>query len=753
MAEPSPFPAGDQGAGVWRLAPAILAAGAFVWFAQFLGPVARGAAPELVLPWVPALGVDFALRLDGLSLAFALLITGIGAICLLYAAAYFRTDRRLGSLLITLTLFAIAMLGLVLADDAVTLFVFWEGTTITSWLLVGFDHERASARAAALQALLVTGLGGLAVLAGLLVMGGLAGTYRLSEMNAMGDMFRASGAYPWIFALVMLGAFTKSAQWPFQFWLPGAMAAPTPVSAYLHSATMVKAGVYLMARLTPALGGTDLWFWTLAPVGGFTMLLASVWAMRQTDLKMMLAYTTVMALGTITMLLGVSTPEAIAAALSFLVVHALYKAALFLGVGMIEKGAGARDYQAVGGLWGPMPLTASVIALAAASMAGFPPFFGFIAKELSYAASGSAPDAGTAIALAALAANAMMVACAGLVALRPFFFGARHCPKDRPTDPVWGLWLGPSILAVLGLSFGLAPGAAGHYLVAPMASAAAGAPAAVELLLWHGVNRELILSLVTFALGLALYAAIDRIRDGLAAAEPGLPRTEGWYDAALAGGLRVARGVTSVAQNGLMTSYLRRTFLALGVLIWGAILLGSDARWPDFRVGFDLIASAIVVLIVASVIVVLRTESRLTAIAALGGVGAAIAIVFVLYGAIDVAMTQLFVEILIVVFLTIAMVRLPPSGAVPFRLKDAAVAVFLGLGVAATALAVLGTELDLRLTTFFEAASYPEANGRNIVNVILVDFRGLDTMGEIAVVVFAGVAALAALGAGRKFAR
>ena len=222
------------------------------------------------------------------------------------------------------------MLGLVTADDAVTLFVFWEGTTITSWLLVGFDHERASARAAALQALLVTGMGGLALLAGLLVMGSMAGTFRLSEMNAMGDMFRASGAYPAIFALVMLGCFTKSAQWPFQFWLPGAMAAPTPVSAYLHSATMVKAGVYLIARFSPALGGTELWMWTLMPVGGFTMLLASVWAMRQTDLKMMLAYTTVMALGAITMLLGAATPIATTAALTFLLVHALYKAALFL---------------------------------------------------------------------------------------------------------------------------------------------------------------------------------------------------------------------------------------------------------------------------------------------------------------------------------------------------------------------------------------------------------------------------------------
>ncbi len=751
LADPDPSTSGP--AGAWRLLPALVAAAAFLWFTRFLGPVADGRAPEFVAPWVPAFGVDLAFRLDGLALTFALLITGIGAICLLYAAAYFRTDRRLGALLITLSAFAISMLGLVAADDAVTLFVFWEGTTITSWLLVGFDHERASARAAALQALLVTGLGGLALLAGLLVMGGMAGTFRLSEMNAMGEMFRASPAYPAIFALVMLGCLTKSAQWPFQFWLPGAMAAPTPVSAYLHSATMVKAGVFLIARFSPALGGTELWMWTLMPVGGFTMLLAAVWAMRQTDLKMMLAYTTVMALGAIAMLLGAATPIATAAALTFLVVHALYKAALFLAVGMIEKGAGARDYQRVGGLWPAMPLTASVILLAAASMAGFPPFFGFIAKEMSYKASEYAPILGTASVAAALAANAMMVACAGLVAIRPFFLQPRRSPYDRPADPAWGLWLGPSVLAVLGLSFGLAPFAAERYLVAPMVLAVAGAPMPEHLVLWHGVNRALVLSLVTFALGFALYAGVDRIRDALARAEPILPRTEGWYDAALAGGLALARAVTARVQNGRMTSYLRLTFLGFGVLIWGAILTGRDLRWPAFTLRLDLVDWAIVALIVASVIVVLRTPSRLVAITALGGVGAAIAIVFVLFGAIDVAMTQLFVEILVVVFLAIAMVRLPPSGAIPFRPVNAAIAAFLGLGVAATALAVLGTELDLKLTTFFEAASYPEAFGRNIVNVILVDFRGFDTMGEISVIVIAGVAAVAALLAGRRTAR
>ena len=742
----------QAGAGPWRLIPAATAAAATLWFAGFVGPVSHGEIPEYVLPWVPMLGIDFAFRLDGLSLAFALLICGIGALVFLYAATYFRSDRRLGSLLLTLIAFAISMLGLTVADDAVTLFVFWEGTTVTSWLLVGFDHEREKSRAAALQALLVTGMGGLALLAGLLIMGGMAGTYRLSEMNAMGEMFRASGLYPLIFVLVMLGCFTKSAQWPFQFWLPGAMAAPTPVSAYLHSATMVKAGVYLMARLTPALGGTDLWIWTLVPVGAFTMILASVWAMRQTDLKLMLAFTTIMGLSVITMLLGVSTPEAAVAAMTFLLVHAFYKAGLFLSVGMIEKGAGSRQYPEVAGLAAAMPLTTTVIALAALSMAGAPPFFGFIGKEVIYEAAGHAPVLPLFVAGTALVANALMIGCAGMVAIRPFFFRPRRSPRDMPADPGWGLWLGPAILAALGLFCGLFPGTVDHALVAPMVHAVTGAESPAHLALWHGIGAPLILSLVTFALGGCLYLLLDPIRDRLAAAEPSLPRTEAWYDAALVGIAVIAGALTGALQNGRMTSYLRWTFLTLGALIWLALFVGHGT-WPAFTLSREIMDWAIFVIIVVSIVMVLRTHSRLTAITALGGVGSGIAIIFVLYGAIDVAMTQLFVEILVVIFLAIAMVRLPPTGAMPFKVGNALVAAVLGLGVFVVQLSVLGTDLDLFMTVFFEQSSVPSALGHNIVNVILVDFRGFDTMGEISVVVIAGVASIAALRAGRRTLR
>ncbi|MEM8569573.1 MAG: hydrogen gas-evolving membrane-bound hydrogenase subunit E [Pseudomonadota bacterium] len=745
---PKPAHTTSTEAGFWRFLPAIGAVAVTLWFAQFIPAVSAGDAPEYVASWVPQLGVSFAFRLDGLSLAFALLISGIGALVFLYSSTYFRSDRRLLSLQLTLIAFAISMLGLTTADDAITLFIFWEGTTITSFLLIGYDHEKENSRWAAIQALIITGAGGLALLAGLLIMGSMAGTLRLSEMNQMGDMFQASGMYPAIFILVMLGCFTKSAQWPFHFWLPGAMAAPTPVSAYLHSATMVKAGVFLIARLSPALGGTDLWTWTLVPVGAFTMILASVWAMRQTDLKLMLAYTTVMGLSMITMLLGLGGAIAIGAAMTFLLVHAFYKAGLFLAVGMIEKGSGSRIYPNIGGLARAMPLTASVVALAALSMAGMVPLFGFIGKELVYEATLDSGFLPVIVTVAAFVANALMFACAAMVAIRPFYFQAQKAPKDAPADPGWGLWLGPTVLAVFGLLFGLVPVLIEVSLVGPMVQAVAQEPLHTYLALWHGLKPPLYLSLATFVAGFALYLLLDRIERFLAWADERVPRTEGWYDWFVHALGQFALFCTDLVQNGRMTSYLRRTWVGLALILWLALLAGTKS-WPSFALSIEVIDWAICALIFASLVVIIRTESRLTAITALGVIGSSIAVIFVVYGAPDVAMTQLFVEILVVIFMAIAMAKLPRAGTNTFRPFDAAISIVLGLGVATTMLMVLGTPLDLNLTDYFEENSYPVALGQNIVNVILVDFRGLDTMGETFVIVIAAIAAYAVLLAGR----
>ncbi|MDJ0992186.1 MAG: proton-conducting transporter membrane subunit [Dinoroseobacter sp.] len=732
------------------LLPALVSALVALWFAGFIPEIAAGEVLTWSRPWIPGAGIDFAFLLDGLSLLFALMVTGIGAIIFLYSAVYFKGHPKLTMLLVLLSLFAISMLGLVLADDAITLFVFWEGTTITSFLLVGFDHEKEKARDNALQALIVTGLGGLALLAGLILLGAEAGTFRLSEMNAQGELIKASALYLPILILVFLGAFTKSAQFPFHFWLPGAMAAPTPVSAYLHSATMVKAGIYLLARLTPALGGTDVWFWTLTIVGAVTMVWTSILALKQTDLKLMLAYTTVMALGALTMFLGGGTRYAAMTVAVFLIVHALYKAALFLTVGLIDKGTGTREVNQLGGLARVMPVTLTIAMLAALSMAGFPPFIGFIGKELIYEASLGVVTEPLFVATAALLANANMVAAAGLVAVAPFFGKQCQTPKT-PADPTPWLWVGPALLAVLGLTFGVIPSLIDSSIVTPVVQSIIPGEKPVELKIWHGVNLPLMLSLLTFGLGFALFYGRAQIRSSLQSENftGGLDANKTyflWLKAFKSFAAWTARTV----QGGQMTVYLRTAFVVLGLLIWGAHLSSRDPFNPSAEFP-DLIPLTICLLIAVSAAVVLRTGSRLYGLTALGVVGAGIAILFVFYSAIDVAITQLLVEMLVVLILAVALVKLPTMPReVTFRAGDAVIASALGLGVAFVLAAVVMKPFDPRITEFFNAASYPEAFGRNVVNVILVDFRALDTLGEVAVVLIAAISAVAALTAGKR---
>ncbi|MEO1551333.1 MAG: proton-conducting transporter membrane subunit, partial [Pseudomonadota bacterium] len=383
-----------RGNGLIGWAPVALAIGLFAWFIGQAPQVAQGQVLRLAWDWVPSLGISMSFVLDGLSLTFALLISGIGAMVFLYSNTYLAGHPQFGRFALFLTSFMLAMLGLVLADNLIALFVFWELTTITSYLLIGFGHDTTKGRRSALQALFVTGAGALALLAGFILLGLTAGSFELSVILAQGDTLKEHALYVPILILILAGTFTKSAQFPFHFWLPNAMAAPTPVSAFLHSATMVKAGIYLMARLHPGFAGTEMWFWTLSVAGAFTAVFASVLALRQTDLKQALAYTTLMALGTLTLFLAQSSGYAMTAFATFLVVHSLYKAALFLVVGCIDHSTGSRETEVLGGLARAMPVTALAAGLAALSMAGFPPFLGFIGKELKYAgvlAIGSEP--------------------------------------------------------------------------------------------------------------------------------------------------------------------------------------------------------------------------------------------------------------------------------------------------------------------------------------------------------------------------
>ncbi len=755
----SVVPADGDGSGVGRdrrrpgdgLAwlVALLPAALTLYFATLLPAVAAGESLRFAAAWVPSLGIGLTFLVDGLSLTFALLISGIGAFVTLYASLYLAGNPQLGRFMLTLQLFMVAMLGLVLADNVITLFVFWELTTLASFFLVGFDHDSPKARRAALQALLLTGAGGLALLAGLILLGSIAGSFELTEILTRGELIREHALYLPIFILLLLGAFTKSAQVPFHFWLPNAMAAPTPVSAYLHSATMVKAGIYLLARLHPAFSGTDAWIWSLTLFGAATALFAAVVALRQTDLKMALAYTTVMALGTLTMFLGAEATVAVAAAITFLIVHSFYKASLFLVVGILDRQLGTRDVDHLGGLARAMPITTAAAAAAAFSMAGFPPFLGFIGKELKYEGALAIASEPLLVAGAAVLANALMVAVAGIVAFRPFFGRARATPKT-PSEAPLRLWIGPAVLASLGLLFGLAPSLIADSLVQPAVAAILGRPESIKLALWHGINLPLLLSLLTFALGLAIYAGHGALRRALATAETRLPtNADRAWDGLMDGIKRLAAWQTRLLQGGLLRRYLFTVFASFALLVGATLLitaaLPAALTWPDLLFKHWVV----VALIAAGAVTTARARSRLVAVCALGVVGVGIAMLFVMFGAPDVAITQLLVETLVVVLVAVAMLRLPGleqgRRAAAGRHLDALLAGSVGLVVALLVLAVVETPMDNRVTAYFEQTSVPEAFGRNIVNVILVDFRALDTFGEVAVVAVAALGAYALL--------
>ncbi|MFK7892186.1 MAG: proton-conducting transporter membrane subunit, partial [Granulosicoccus sp.] len=467
---------------------AFIAALAFsAFFISCISTVSSGSFPQFSLAWIPQLRVNLSMRLDGLSLLFSLLISVIGVFVLIYSYSYFKNHPDHARLQWLLLAFMLAMLGLVNSDNIIVLFVFWELTTITSFLLVGFDHDNKKARASALQALLVTGGGGLALLIGLLMLGHVTGSYELSGIIANSASISEHGLYPLILALILIGAFTKSAQFPFHFWLPNAMAAPSPVSAYLHSATMVKAGIYLLMRLQPSLGGTDTWFYTLTIVGGITAVWSSMMAIRQTDMKLMLAWTTVMALGTLTMFLGSDLRIAALAAVTFLLVHAFYKCALFLIVGNVDKRTGTREIDSLGGLIRSMPVSSAIALAAGLSMAGFPPFLGFIGKELKYEGALAIADEPWLIIIAAVSANAMMVGIA-LTFIFRVFLGGKSSITTRPTEVPLLMWIGPLLLAVAGLLTGIFPELISASIISPAINQILAARTEVKLSLWHGIN-------------------------------------------------------------------------------------------------------------------------------------------------------------------------------------------------------------------------------------------------------------------------
>jgi multicomponent Na+:H+ antiporter subunit A len=748
--------ASDQGSRfLWVALLPLAGFGALVWGLLHYPLPWRGA-----WTWAPSLGVEFAVHIDGLSAQFLSLITGIGALVCVYASGYLAHEPRRGRLFLILLVFMAAMIGAVSVDHLLVLFVFWELTSLTSFLLVGFHHEDEAARNAARQALLVTLSGGLALLAAILLLGDIAGSYSLQALIAQGPMLAADPRLPATLILLLVGCFTKSAQFPFHFWLPNAMTAPTPVSAYLHSATLVKLGIYLMDRLDPVFN--DLWLWEsiLVGVGAFTAVWGAVLALRERDLKRILAGSTISALGTLMLLIGLPNPGASLAAIAFLFAHALYKAPLFMVVGNIDHATGTRSIDRLMGLWRAMPWTAAAAALAGLSMAGLPLSFGFVAKDLITVAKEEA-ELLDAIGYATLFVNATAVAVAAVAAIR-VFGGPPEWPKGQIHEAPWRMILPPLLLALIGIEFEFLPDLADP-LLATATQAMAPELGVVDVQASYAFGTVLTATEITLLIGLALFLGWDRLYRALHFTR-WLDRfgpTAG-YRFLLESLPRVAAWQTRALQHGRLAGYLRATLAGLLLLAVGAGLatgLNPAEDWTrwfrDTRlVGGDWpaqswawLTAAALMLAGAAASVVVRDRMALLMTSGLVGYGSAV--LFLFAGAPDLAFTQFAVETALVVVAAAVLPRYGPPPALvnePYW-RNALLAAASGAGVFILLLGMLALPPDTTLADWFGAASLPQAHGHNVVNVIIVDFRALDTLGEITVVVFSLLAALPLLGA------
>ncbi|GAA4745263.1 Na+/H+ antiporter subunit A [Amnibacterium soli] len=722
--------------------PAAAFAATFARTREALGPGVRER-----FSYLPQLGVALDVRLDALSWTLALVVTGVGALVLLYCVSYFHDDEPgLGRFAAVLTAFAGAMYGLVIADDVFLLFTFWELTSVLSYLLIGHYADRRASRGAALQALLVTTLGGLAMLVGLVLLQDAAGASTLSALVASPPPLTDGRAVTGI-ALVLAGAVTKSAIWPFHFWLPGAMAAPTPVSAYLHAAAMVKAGVYLVLRLAPAFAAAPGWRETLVSLGVLTMVVGGVRALREHDLKLVLAGGTVAQLGFLMVVCSLGTAASQTAGLALLVAHALFKSTLFLVTGVVDHAVGTRDLRRISGLGRRLPVLAGAAVVAAASMAGVPPLLGFVTKEASLIALGEAPQPWGAIGLVGVVLGSVLTVA---YALR-FVWGAFATKRggvQTEVSPERPAFLAPPVLLALA---SLALGPLASLVVEPAAAAAAhGMPGkATHLVLWHGPTLELLLSAVTLAGGVALFLLRERIVPLQEAIRPRWTAEDG-YRRTLRTLDLVATRATATIQTGSLPFYLA---VILTVFVGGTstVLLGTGvlAAPPLFATAAQTVTA---VLMAVAAIAATIAGKRFQAVVLVGVTGLGMAVLFGLQGAPDLALTQVLVDLVTLIAFVLVLRRLPARLGVAHGSSHPVVRIVLGVAVAAVMVMVVLTTLAARTATpiseAFERLAVEIGHGDNVVNVTLVDLRGWDTFGEITVLVAAatGVASLVFVG-------
>jgi multicomponent K+:H+ antiporter subunit A len=698
--------------------------------------------------WLPAYGLNLSLRLDGLGMLFALLILGIGLLVILYARYYLSERDPMGRFYGFLLLFMAAMLGVVLSENLLLMLVFWELTSLSSFLLIGFWKHRADARQGARLALTITGAGGLSLLAGILLLGHISGSYELSTVLAAADTIQAHPLYPVTLILVLLGAFTKSAQFPFHFWLPHAMAAPTPVSAYLHSATMVKAGVFLLARLFPALAGTELWFYLVGATGMLTLLLGAYFALFKHDLKGLLAYSTISHLGLITLLFGLGTPLGAVAGVFHIINHAIFKASLFMAAGIIDHESGTRDMRKLNGLWHYMPHTATLAMVAAASMAGVPLFNGFLSKEMFFAETlhqGWLGEWSWLLPLGATLAGVFAVAYSIRFIHDVFFNGEPVDLPRTPHEPPRYMKVPVEILVALCLLVGIVP----MWTVAPLLATAAASTVGGELpryslAMWHGFSTPLLMSAIAMAGGALMYT----LRHRLFALHARYFRpfdAKVQFERLLERVIAAARRLTAALENGSLQRYLM-------LLVAGAVALVAAGLWgsplsgplPVGEVDGVTLAGALA-LAATALTTTIWHRRRLVALLQLSVVGLVVSVAFVRFAAPDLALTQLSVEMVTIILLMLVLYFLPqqtPVESSPLRKgRDVLLSAAAGGSVALLAWGVL-TRPYQTIGDYFMQQSLPGGGGANVVNVILVDFRGFDTLGEVTVL---GIAAIGIL--------
>lgn len=743
----------------------------FLYFLKYIPSIAKGETIRLDLPWMPSLGINYTAYIDGLSLIFSLLITGVGALVVLYSIYYMSKEKEaLHNFYVYMLLFMGAMLGLVISDNILVLYVFWELTSISSFLLIAYWYQRKNSRNGAQKSMLITIFGGLAMLAGLIMLAMMADTYSIREMVERVNPITVHPLFLPAMILILLGAFTKSAQFPFSIWLPDAMEAPTPISAYLHSATMVKAGIYLVARFTPIFGGTAEWFWIISIIGLITLMYGSVNAVNQKDLKGLLAYSTISQLGLIMSLLGIGSASlyfgygdespvyafAVLAALFHLINHSTFKGSLFMVVGIIDHETGTRDIRKLGGLMSLMPISFTLTIIGSFAMAGLPPFNGFLSKEMFFTSVLTVFETpvfgmkSLAILFPIIAWVASVFTFIYCMILVFKTFMGKHRPerldKEAHEAPI-GMLIPPIILGLLVIVIFFFPNVVSEYLLQPALIAvlpqfAEAGGLDVKISPWHGWSTELFMTIGVVGIGLLMYRSLKKWSQ-LYGYFPQSLTLNGIYNHSLTGMERISLKLTKQYMTGFVRDYLVYIFTFMIFLLGWSLLLSKDISFDlSNNAPIHLYEGGVICAMLIAALTVVFSKTRVTAIIAVGALGYLVSLFFVIFRAPDLALTQLVVETVTAALFLLCFYHLPElrkeRSSIPFKLTNLLVSLGVGTVVTLIAISANNHRLFESISSYFED-SYTLAGAKNIVNAILVDFRGLDTMLEILVLCIAGL--------------